>query len=244
MIESPYLTPINRTSVADEIVERLTGLILNAGLKPGDKLPPERELMARLSVGRSSLREAIKTLSAVGALDVRDREGTFVGSGGACILNKPLYWHLLLGERSIREVTETRHMVEVEMAGLAAKRATQEEIGAIAERMEEMRVSLDEADSSYSARDLEFHLAVASASHNRLMYQVLDTLKNVVRAWIGKNILDVEGRPISFCEHIPILEAIREHRPEEARQAMADHLDRAAIRVIVGLNESNHNGEA
>lgn len=235
-IGSPYLTPINRITIADEIVNRLTNYILDMGLKPGDKLPPERELMKSLSVGRSSLREAIKTLSAVGAVESSVREGTFVGRGGTSILAKPLFWKLLLGERSPEEVIEARQMVEVGLAGLAAERATEEDVAAIALQLEKMQESQNNFDA-YTRYDVGFHLAVAAAAHNRVMYQVLDTLRYVVRAWIGKNILDAHGKPMSFHEHVPILEAIDANDVLGARQAMEVHLKRASERLLVSVAE-------
>lgn len=233
-VESPYLAPINRTTIVDEIVNRLTNLILDSGLKPGDKLPSERELMDRLSVGRSSLREAIKTLSAIGAIEVSVREGMFVGRGGSSILAKPLFWNLLLGQRSTEEVIEARRMVEVSLAGLAAERGSKEEIAEIAAELEMMRANLNDPDG-YSPHDLGFHLAVARAAHNRVLYQVLDTLRCVVHAWIGKNIFDSQGKPQMFNEHIPILDAIENREPALARAAMDSHLARASARLLASM---------
>jgi GntR family transcriptional regulator, transcriptional repressor for pyruvate dehydrogenase complex len=235
-IESQYLTPISRTTLSDEIASRLTSYILEEGLKPGERLPPERELITRLSVGRSSLREALKTLSAVGAVEILGREGTFVGRGGAEQLTKPLFWNLLLGERTMDEVIEARRLVEVDLAGLAAERACEEEITALAQQLERMRASRGNADS-YSDQDMAFHLAVGQAAHNRILSQVLQTMRHIIRAWIRKNILDVRGEPQSFEEHIPIFEAIARHDPQVARQAMGDHLARASARIEAGLSD-------
>src|SRR5215204_3800636 len=128
---SRHLDPINRTTVVDEIVERLIGLIIDEGLKPGDQLIPERELMARLEVGRSSLREAIKTLCALGVLEIKRGTGTFIGYGDTSILTKPLSWGLFMNQGSIQQVIEARSVIEVALAGWAAERATEEEIAAI-----------------------------------------------------------------------------------------------------------------
>ena len=121
---SRHLEPISRTTVVDEIVERLIGLIVDEGLKPGDQLIPERELMERLEVGRSSLREAIKTLCALGVLEIKRGTGTFVGYGDTSILTKPLAWGLFLNQTSIQQVIEARSVIEVALAGWAAERAT------------------------------------------------------------------------------------------------------------------------
>ena len=86
------------------------------------------------------------------------------------------------GERSAREVIEARRVVEVELAGLAAARATDLEVSAIAEKLALMQASLHDADA-FARYDLEFHLAVARAAHNQVLYHVLDTLRHVLRAW-------------------------------------------------------------
>ncbi len=229
------MIPIAKTTLSEEIANRLTGYILEMGLKPGDKLPPERELIGRLAVGRSSLREALKILGAVGAVDVQGREGTFVGRGGASLLAKPLFWNLLLENRSMDEVIEARRLIEVDLAGLAAARADDGDITAVRYQLERMSASIDDADV-YSEHDVEFHLAVAQAGHNSILSQVLLTTRHILRAWIRKNILDVGGRPHSFDEHVPIYDAIARHDVQAAREAMEQHLERAASRIVVGLS--------
>jgi len=138
------LTPIARPTIAEEIVERITNYILDENLKPGVKLPSERELMTRLSVGRSSLREAIKTLGAIGIVEVRVGEGMFVGHGQTSLLTKPLAWGLLIGEHSLREVIEARRLIEVELVSLAALRATEDDLAEIAAELDAMGECLDD----------------------------------------------------------------------------------------------------
>jgi GntR family transcriptional repressor for pyruvate dehydrogenase complex len=105
-----------RGNVADEAVPRIVELFLEAGLRPGDRLPSERELMARLAVGRSSLREAVKTLVALGVIEVAVGSGMYVADGEASLITHPLFWGRLLSEQSTRDVVEARRVVEVELA--------------------------------------------------------------------------------------------------------------------------------
>lgn len=244
-MESPYLAPIARTTITDQIVGRLVGLIVEGGLKAGDKLPSERELMTRLSVGRSSLREAIKVLSAVGVVEVSVGEGMFVGRGETSILTKPLTWGLLLGEHSTREVVEARRIVEVELAGLAAERATPEEIEAIRKHLEALHASQDDAEG-YTTRDLEFHLAVGRAAHNSVLFQVLDTLRHIVRAWMEKVTIEYfEGKPHpSFNDHVVIYDAIRTHDVAGARQAMEVHLEAGGSRLLSVVSKAQSENKA
>lgn len=230
-MQSPHLTPIERMTVGDEIVRRLTNYILDHGLKAGDKLPTERELMSMLSVGRSSLREAIKTLSAVGLVRVAVREGMFVGGGDSSVLSQPLSWALLLGEQSTREVIEARRAVEIELAGLAAERATPAAIATIAAVHDQMRGARGDG-AAYTRADLEFHLAVARAADSRVLFHILATLRHIVEAWIEKTVTGNRGRPRSLDEHTPIVDAIRRHDRDLARAAMASHLNAAAARLL------------
>jgi DNA-binding FadR family transcriptional regulator len=227
MIDAPSLAPGRRGLLTDDIVRRLVGLVLDEGLKPGDRLPSERELMVRLGVGRSSLREAVKTLAALGIVDVRVGSGMFVADGEASVLTMPLSWGLLMGERSAREVIEARRIVEVELAGLAAERGADHEIAAIAEKLALMRASLHDADA-FARYDLEFHLAVARAAHNQVLYHMIDTLRHVLRAWFVEVFPRRSDKSEPIRKHEPILAAIRAREPSAARRAMAEHLDSGA----------------
>lgn len=243
MIKSRHLSPIPRTSLTEEIIKRLVNLILDEGLKPGDKLPSERELIARFSVGRSSLREAVKILSAIGVVEVSVGEGMFVGRGDLSLITQPLTLGLLMGDRSRNELIEARRVMEVELAGLAAERATEDEIQAIGNRLEAMRTSQDKPER-YSRADLEFHLAIAGAAHNYLLYNLLHTLRHILGALITKAVVDLDANhmPQSFRVHVPIYEAIRARDPKTARRAMAAHLDRLEERLSVAVSRSDARG--
>jgi GntR family transcriptional repressor for pyruvate dehydrogenase complex len=229
-IASLELAPITRTTVADEIVKRLVDLILEGRLKPGDKLPSERELMDRLAVGRSSLREAIKTLRAVGVVDVATGEGMFVGRGDTSVLTQPLSWGLLLSERSAQEVIEARTVVEGKLAALAAERATDDELAAIAGWLDALRANVHDAEH-YSRCDLEFHVAIARAAHNRVLAQVLESLRQILRVWIVEVLVDMD-RAESVANHVAIYAPIRARDPEGARRVMEEEMMRAGARLL------------
>jgi DNA-binding FadR family transcriptional regulator len=228
------LAPIERTSVADEIVKRLVHLILEGRLKPGDKLPSERELMQRLSVGKSSLREAVKTLRALGVIDVAVGEGMFVGRGETSLLSRPLSWGLLLSERSTQEAIEARSCVEAKLAALAAERATEAEIAAIGDRLDAMRASLHDP-REYSRCDFAFHLTVAEAAHNRLLYQVLESLQHILRIWIVEVIMGRDDLSESLGYHVATYQAIRARDSEAARRAVELAMERGGARLLATM---------
>ncbi len=221
-IESRHLDPINKTTMVDEIVERLVGLIVDEGLKPGDRLIPERELMARLAVGRSSLREAIKTLSALGVLEIKRGTGTFVGHGDTSILAKPIAWGLFVNQSSIQQVIEARSVIEVALAGWAAERSTEEEIAAIGQLLVQLEAS--QADmQSYVDSDVQFHLAIAEAAHNDMLANVLRIFQHVLRVWMETTYQESGNTVDSMALHREIYQAIRSRDVEAVRKAMADH---------------------
>ena len=219
---SRHLAPIGRTTVVDEIVERLVRLILDEGLKPGDQLIPERELMARLEVGRSSLREAIKTLCALGVLEVKRGTGTFVGYGDTSMLTKPLSWGLFLNQTSTRQVIEARSVIEVALAGWAAERATEEEKNEIGRLLADLEKHQNDR-MQYVESDLAFHLSIAHAAHNDMLANVLVMFQQVLRVWMETTYKESKDTRASMALHQEIYAAILAGDAAAAREAMADH---------------------
>jgi GntR family transcriptional repressor for pyruvate dehydrogenase complex len=238
---SPHLAPIARPAVADEIVNRLIRLILDEQLKPGDRLPSEHELMAQLAVGRSSLREAIKTLRAMGVVDVVNGNGMFVGRGGASLGSRPLSWGLLMHGGGPHELIDARRLIESELAALAAQHASDEEIATIGE-LATARPSTDPEARSQTA--IDFHLAVARAAHNVVLSYFLEGLQHILRDWISStNVAHPEDALRNPDEHVPIFHAIRTRDAEDARAAMAVHLDAAGARLLRLLAERERAGD-
>tara|TARA_A100001037_G_scaffold76161_1_gene68311 strand:- start:141 stop:884 length:744 start_codon:yes stop_codon:yes gene_type:complete len=220
------MRPVHRTSVSDEIVAQITELIAGNVLKPGDRLPPERELCKRFGVGRSSLREALRSLAVMGVLDGRVGEGTFVCDNSQ-YLEKALQWGFALDGKKIQDLAETRMMLESQNAQLAAGRATGEDLAAIAAALEGMKGALDDGDR-FLESDLQFHLLVARATHNSILYNLLETTRSHLQAWIKGSLSEpaLAGRraELSLREHGRILAALKGRDADGARRAMADHI--------------------
>ncbi len=224
MAASNQLSAIPRANLTEEILKRIIHLI--NGLRPGDKLPTERELIATFRVGRSSVREALKILSAIGVVRTVSGAGTFVGNGNLSLLAKPLSLQLLRGGRGTAELIEARRVLEIELAGLAAERATAEEIGAIEDGFVEMKAGQEDIEH-YIDSEIQFHLAIARAAHNHVLLDLLQTLQYIIRRWMVQSIEEFEGKPSSIDEHVPICDAIKAHDPARARTAMSEHLEKA-----------------
>lgn len=230
MPESNHYSPIPRANLTEEIVKRIINIITELGMKPGDKLPTERELVATFRVGRSSIREAIKILSAIGVVRIVAGAGMFVGNGNLSLLAKPLSLGFLRGGRGTAELIEARRLLEVELAGLAAERASTEEVASMKDGLAEMHAHQEDIER-YTESDIRFHLAVARGAHNEVLLDLLETLQHIIRNWIFKSIEEVEGMPSSIHEHVPIYDAISAHDSVRARAAMNEHLEKAGWRL-------------
>ena len=204
---------------------------MQSDLKPGDKLPAERELTESLRVGRSSLREAVKALRAVGAIDVVAGGGMYVGRGGSKALAKPLSWAVLLNASSLQQTIEAREILEVQLAPLAAERVTEEELTGLRHLLARMRAAHN-APEAYLSADVQFHLTIARASKNDILYYALEMLQHVTSAWIRRSLHKTHCEPLSLAEHQTIYEALAAHNPSQAREAMRAHLSAASQRLL------------
>lgn len=223
------MKPNARTSLSDGIVEQVVDLISRDVLKPGDRLPSERELCKRLGVGRSSLREALRSLAVMGIIDGRVGDGTFVSNSNKRYLEKTLQWGLLLDRKRVQDLIETRLMLESHTAFLAAQRVTPENIGAIEETLHGMEASIAQPDK-YLEFDLQFHLTIARSTENSILYSLLSMIRGYLQEWIKGSLAEpsTDGTDtrakLSLLEHQKILDALRKGEPDQAQQAMTEHI--------------------
>jgi GntR family transcriptional regulator, transcriptional repressor for pyruvate dehydrogenase complex len=223
------MRPVNRNSLSDAIVEQIIGLISRGVLKPGERLPSEKELCLRFGVGRTSIREALRSMAVMGILDGRVGEGTFVSTDNRKYLEKALHWGLLIDRKSVSDLVETRLMLESQTAYAAAARATEENLLEIKEALQGMRRSLERPEE-YLEHDLRFHLAIARATQNQILYNLLSMTRGYLQTWITESLSKPSTRKMraraesSVREHQKILLALRKRKPAEARQAMTDHI--------------------
>jgi GntR family transcriptional repressor for pyruvate dehydrogenase complex len=224
------LKPITRTTVAAEVAEQLMATIKADGLGAGEKLPSERRLSEMLQVGRSSVREAMKILEGMGFVN-RTTLGTIVCD------QETTYEKLGIDARhtEIHEVIETRRLVEIQFAGLAAERANSEDIEKIEKTLEGLDLSED--IKTYWSRDMAFHQAIVEAGHNAVfsrIYQIISFLlfkthnyhSLLYRYGVVTDEEIKRRRGITLGEHEKILDAIKNHNSKAAKRAMTNHLNR------------------
>ncbi len=220
----------------EDVVGRISDLIKEAQLKPGDRLPAERELAKQLGVSRPSLRSGLRALSSMGVLKSRQGAGTFVADGPPMLDSEPLRLLAALHGFSFDHMFETRSILEVGAAGLAAQHATGEQLATLAEEIASMYATLNNPQE-YLLHDIRFHRAVAAASGN----PTLATLVEMVSAVMYERRRETIDRAHDFREsldlHQQVYRAIRRRQPEEARAAMREHILSAQRAFALEENE-------
>src|SRR5260221_11234708 len=159
------LRPVRLQKPADLIIRQIRDLLSSGALKAGDRLPPERELAGQFGVGRGHVREALRKLEFYGILQAFPQSGTVVASLGAGALDRLICNLLDLDRDDIKALTETRGILEIHSAQLAAQRASKTEVAEIKAALEAFRVEV-QAGRPAVEEDLLFHLAIARSSHN------------------------------------------------------------------------------
>lgn len=212
-------------AVTDDAILRVKEMIVSGELKPGDRLPREADLAERLGLSRNSLREAVKALSLVRVLDVRQGDGTYVSSLRADDLLGALSFVLDLhrGEDSVLEVLQVRRILEPAASALAAQRISPDEVA-------HLRALCDAGEAAKSIEelvehDLEFHRAIAKCSGNAYLAQLLDTLAGpTVRVRIWRGIGQGGAVDRTIAEHRQIVDALAAHETELARSWTTVHV--------------------
>ncbi len=218
------LVPVRRSKVYEEVAARIRRLIADGHLKPGDKLPPERELASMLGVSRTSVRDAIRTLEMAGLLEPRQGEGTIVRELSTKNLVAPLASALLTRRDLLADLLAVRKMLEPPIAREAARHATPDEIRQMEATLARQAAKV-EVGSLTIDEDSAFHDIIARASRNQVVLKVVDVLMDLVREGRERS-LQVKGRPQrSLRGHRQILEAIRRHDGDAAERAMLNHLE-------------------
>lgn len=236
-MEENSLKPISqRPSIVEDVIREICDYILGGVMKgtlhKGDKIPSERELSEQLSIGRSTLREAIKVLVMLGLLVIRKGQGTFISDGNNGFYTAPLEWGLIIGYKSISELIEVRGIVDCEAAFLASQRADEEDIQRISKTFSDMQAALRNCDiKSFMVNDVEFHMDIARATKNTAIFQMVKTIRRLLEIWIEQVLVDEDSLKITYAEHAKIYTGILSGDAEGARLAMREHISAASMRL-------------
>jgi GntR family transcriptional repressor for pyruvate dehydrogenase complex len=224
--EFQVVRPESNGRMAEQVVIQVREMVRSGQLTPGDRLPPERELAKRLGISRASLRQGLRFLAAIGVLTSRHGSGTYIADGPPALDSEPLRMLAELHRFTPDEMFEARKLLEVGLAGLAARNATDEDLATMAEEIAEMYSQLEDPQE-YLVHDIRFHRAIAAASGN----QILAALMNMVSTAMYERRRATVERATDLKEsaelHRRIYRLIRARKPDEASAAMNEHLNLA-----------------
>jgi len=214
---------------AEQVVAYVRDLIERKRLRPGDRLPSERELATQIGVSRPTLRMGLHALAAMGCVQSRHGSGTFIREGPPALGSEPLSLLAALHDFTPEQMYEARRILEVGAAGLAAECATAELVASLAEEVVSLFASMDDPQR-FLFHDINFHRAVAAASGNPIIAAVVEMVSALYyeqRRVTAAQASDHDLRDAAES-HRDIYQAIRARDAEGARRAMNDHLLRAS----------------
>jgi GntR family transcriptional repressor for pyruvate dehydrogenase complex len=211
-----------------KIVEQIRDLIKEDKLKPGDKLPPEQVLAKQFGTSRPSVREALSALEILGIIDSRGVRGNFIKNNNSASVLYEQSIAELQSEESPFELLEARKTIETEIASLAAKKANSSDIKELAALLQKMEDITDDV-SKMMVVDREYHLNIASATHNNFLYSVMFTMNQLLeeKLWttMKERIYKLPGYSKKYInDHTLIFEAIKNKNSEQAKEKMLLHL--------------------
>jgi GntR family transcriptional repressor for pyruvate dehydrogenase complex len=228
IIREKRLKRSREENTSTQVVNHLRNLIQQGKLTPGQRLPGERELAEMLQVSRPTLRAGLRSLSAMGIIESRHGSGTYVVDvDKAPVLDSaPLTLMAALRGFGTDEMFEARLALEIVAAGLAAERANGEQLATLAEELAGMFEAVDNPDN-FLVHDVQFHRGVAAGSQNRILAALMD----MVASAMYDSRKETVRRAVNLKEaaewHRKIYRAIRDHKAEQAKSLMLEHLTRA-----------------
>jgi len=214
---------VQRRRLYEDIVQQFDSLIRQGVLQHGARLPSERTLAEQLNVSRSSVREAIRSLELQGLVVSRRGSGTFINTEAIESVVALLASTLSAGNETMKEIFEVRHLLEPQIAAVAATRANLDEVQRLADILEEQQQQLEKGKSGVDA-DTAFHFALASATHNSALVKVVSAVEDILRLSRDRSLQEPGRAKRSLVSHRQILEKVNAGDSEGARVAMEYHL--------------------
>jgi GntR family transcriptional repressor for pyruvate dehydrogenase complex len=233
------LQPVKKTKFHEQIVEQVEALIKKGGLKHGDQLPAERDLANIFKVSRHSVREAIRVLEQKRVLKSRPGSGTFVILEDESSVIDSLVNAILREKSTLAEIFQFRELIEPQIAGLAARNATQKDI-AVLENLLEQQQKAPENRKASKELDEKFHLALARATGNSVLLQVVELFSHILLQSRHEDFQSPHRNKLSVIGHKTIFNAIKDGDSKAANKLMAGHLQ--TIRKLV-ISTDSHDKE-
>lgn len=220
-----------KSAISEDITARLLTMIKEGELKPGAKLPPERELAEMMQVSRPSLREALRALSIMNIIEIRQGDGTYVTSLEPELLVEHLDFVFSLSDTTIIELFKARRIVEVGLAAMAAEQITDEEIAKLEDCLTHSIENVDN-HAAFLQADVELHETIVDAARNPFLKRFMASIYHLGRASRSRTV-EIPGVVNQVVEdHRAIVAAMKARDPEKARQAMLQHLNNVETRLL------------
>lgn len=215
--------PLPRITLVEQATKQIAQMISERKWKPGEKLPSEASLCQAFGIGRSTMREALKSLAFVGMVEIRHGEGTYVIEEPSGLLDR-IFTRGSLTNEKVNDLCEARIALESELSALCAKRATDEDLRTLDNLATAMQQSIHDSGDRFLQLDLEFHLSIAKFSKNQILAHSLRTIRELLHELIMKSQELPKARGLACIHHARILEALKQHNPRKARSEMRSHL--------------------
>ena len=219
------VSAIRKTRIPEEIVGQISQLVHDGVLKPGDQLPPERELAQQMNVSRASVREAMRLLDTTGVVVVRPGAGTFVAEDSIQAIVDAVSSRRSNGNTLIRDTFEMRLLLEPHVASLAAERATEGHIVRMRQLLDAQEADILQGGTGVEF-DSKFHFAIANATNNHALVAITEAISDILSRSREISLLSPERSQLSHQSHLEILEGIESGRRKQAEEAMYQHIER------------------
>ncbi len=226
--------PVQRNTLVQSVVDQIVAQIKGGALAPGDRLPSERDLMKRLAVGRSTIREALRSLAMMNLVELRPGQGCYVkGLGVQNVIQRDLLAVLL--DRSMTvDLLEVRKLIEPAAVELAAHRATHEDLAALQDILDRCRAA---HTAGKPAADLsaQLHVAIARSTHNGVLVMFMESILGLLTER-GAKLEHIPGyTEWETASHQEIVDALRARDARRAHRLMARHLEQSAQQLLGSL---------
>jgi len=227
VIAREVFSPLKGGRKSEAVFQQILQFIRNGRFKPGSKLPAERELAAIFNTSRPTVREALYHAELVGLIEVRHGAGSFVVADNPREpIDRPLVDLMKNEAHRITEFFEIRRAIEGWCAAHAARTATKDDLAAMKQHLDRMK-RLEVTDEEWELHDVAFHHALAAATRNPLAIRIIDILREGFSAFyrFKRFMPNREDQKTIWQHHNAIYQAVRRQAPDEARQAIIDHMD-------------------
>ncbi|MFC0682296.1 FadR/GntR family transcriptional regulator [Lysobacter korlensis] len=228
---SAALGTVPSGTAVSTVAKRLLDSFTSGDIEAGTRLPAERQLAASLGIGRSAVREALAALEILGIVDVRPGSGTYLRGNASELLPETLSWGIMLSAGRTAELIELRGELEVFAARKAAERISPRDLDQLRKHLKGMHDNLTDR-SRFIESDLKFHLQLARSAGNQVLFDLLQSIRSLLRLWVERGLDSQSDAELAYQEHAEVLTAIEQGDPDAVTAAMRHHMRTAADRLM------------